>query len=150
MGIAWTDTVKEIAGCKLHVSRGGSGRAVLVLHHDIGTPDRLPFYDALAAANDVIIPRHPGFGKQERPEWLRQAQPSWWAAWQRPARPVPVLAQVSRPVRAMRMPTSLSHFVPSTTSRREPTCQVIWLIVTFSLACGIIMRRVGRGKSTNE
>ena len=71
MSVVWTDTVKEIAGTKMHVSRAGSGPTVLVLHHDIGTVDRLPFYDALAAKYDVLIPHHPGWGKSERPQWLR-------------------------------------------------------------------------------
>ena len=71
MSVAWTDTVKEIAGIKLHLARAGSGPTVLVLHHDIGTVDRLPFYDALAAKFDVVIPHHPGWGKSERPQWLR-------------------------------------------------------------------------------
>ena len=47
-GTRWTETVVEIAGSKMHLARAGSGRPVLVLHHDIGTPDHLPFYDALA------------------------------------------------------------------------------------------------------
>ncbi|MDR3536207.1 MAG: alpha/beta hydrolase [Acetobacteraceae bacterium] len=71
MSVAWTDTVKEIAGGKLHLSRAGSGPTILVLHHDIGTPDRLPFYDALAARFDVLVPQYPGWGKSDRPEWLR-------------------------------------------------------------------------------
>src|SRR6185437_8867688 len=71
MSIAWTDTVTEIAGTKMHLSRAGRGRPVLVLHHDIGTPDRLPFYDTLAAQYDVLVPHHPGWGKSERPQWLR-------------------------------------------------------------------------------
>jgi pimeloyl-ACP methyl ester carboxylesterase len=71
MSVVWTDTVKEIAGIKLHVTRGGSGPTVLVLHHDIGTVDRLPFYDALAARFDVVIPHHPGWGRSERPQWMR-------------------------------------------------------------------------------
>src|ERR1700733_12429537 len=71
MSVAWTDTVKDIAGGKLHISRAGSGAPVLLLHHDIGTPDRLPFYDALAERFDVIVPHHPGWGKSERPQWLR-------------------------------------------------------------------------------
>ncbi len=71
MSVVWTDTVREIAGIKLHVIRGGSGPAVLVLHHDIGTLDRLPFYEALAETFDVLIPHHPGWGKSERPHWLR-------------------------------------------------------------------------------
>jgi pimeloyl-ACP methyl ester carboxylesterase len=71
MSVVWTSMVKEIAGSRLHVSRSGSGPTVLVLHHDIGTVDRLPFYDALAAKFDVLVPHHPGWGKSERPEWLR-------------------------------------------------------------------------------
>ncbi len=67
----WTDTVKEIAGLKLHMSRGGSGAPILVLHHDIGTVDTLPCYDALAEHHDVLIPHHPGWGKSERPAWMR-------------------------------------------------------------------------------
>ena len=53
----WTETVKEIAGLKLFLSRGGSGAPVLVLHHDIGTVESLPFYDNLAKEFDVLVPR---------------------------------------------------------------------------------------------
>lgn len=71
MSVAWTETVRDIAGTKMYLKRAGKGPAVLVLHHDIGTPDSLAFYDALAAKYDVIVPHHPGWGKSERPEWLR-------------------------------------------------------------------------------
>src|SRR5215210_2717847 len=71
MSVNWTGTVKQIAGINLHLTRGGSGPTVLVLHHDIGTVDRLPFYDALAEKFSVLIPHHPGWGKSERPQWLR-------------------------------------------------------------------------------
>ena len=71
MTMAWTETTHEIAGGKLHLSRAGSGRPVLVLHHDIGTPDRLPFYDTLAGSFDVLVPHHPGWGKSERLNWMR-------------------------------------------------------------------------------
>ena len=55
----WDETVVELTGVKLHVARAGSGRPVLVLHHDIGSPQRLDFYDALARRFDVIVPHHP-------------------------------------------------------------------------------------------
>jgi pimeloyl-ACP methyl ester carboxylesterase len=71
MSVEWTEVVREIAGVKLHMSRAGRGPAVLVLHHDIGTVDRLPFYDALAEKFDVLVPHHPGWGKSERAQWLR-------------------------------------------------------------------------------
>jgi pimeloyl-ACP methyl ester carboxylesterase len=69
--VVWTDSSAAIAGTKIHVSRGGSGPTLLVLHHDIGTLDRLPFYDMLAENFDVLIPHHPGWGQSERPQWLR-------------------------------------------------------------------------------
>ena len=68
---AWSEHTIELGEVKLRYRRGGSGRPVLVLHHDIGTLDDLPFYDALAARFDVIVPRHPGFGDPERPQWMR-------------------------------------------------------------------------------
>jgi len=70
----WDETVIELAGVKLHLARAGSGRPVVVLHHDIGSPDRLPFYDELASHFDVLIPHHPGYGKSERPQWLRNVR----------------------------------------------------------------------------
>jgi pimeloyl-ACP methyl ester carboxylesterase len=67
----WSEHNIELGDLKLRLLRGGSGHPVLVLHHDIGTPDHVPFYDALAARFDVIVPHHPGFGVPERPGWLR-------------------------------------------------------------------------------
>ena len=71
MSVAWTETAHQIAGGTLHLMRGGSGRPLLILHHDIGSPDRLPFYDALAGSFDVLVPHHPGWGKSQRLEWMR-------------------------------------------------------------------------------
>jgi pimeloyl-ACP methyl ester carboxylesterase len=70
----WNASVVEIAGSKMHLARAGGGRPVLVLHHDSGTPDRLPFYDELAGRFDVLVPHHPGYGKSERPQWLRNVR----------------------------------------------------------------------------
>jgi pimeloyl-ACP methyl ester carboxylesterase len=72
MAAEWSERTVELGDVKLRLARAGSGRPVLVLHHDIGTPERLPFYDALAARFDVLVPTHPGFGsKSERAQWLR-------------------------------------------------------------------------------
>jgi pimeloyl-ACP methyl ester carboxylesterase len=46
----------------------------LVLHHDIGSPAQLPFYDALAQHFKVMVPHHPGYGRSERPAWLRSVR----------------------------------------------------------------------------
>src|SRR5437660_4328939 len=70
----WNETAVELTGVKLHVARAGGGRPVLVLHHDIGSPERLGFYDALARRFDVIVPHHPGYGRSERPQWLRSVR----------------------------------------------------------------------------
>ncbi len=70
--VAWTDQIVEAAGVKLNLSRAGSGRKLLFLHHDIGTPNRLPVYDELARHFDVLLPHHPGWGlSTDRPAWLR-------------------------------------------------------------------------------
>ena len=71
----WSERRVDLGGLKLNVARGGAGRPLLVLHHDIGTPDRLPFYEALADRFDVIVPTHPGYGeKSERASWLRHTR----------------------------------------------------------------------------
>jgi len=67
----WVSRTIPIAGVALHVARAGSGAPLLLLHHDIGAPERLPFYDALARDFTVLLPSHPGFDKSERPSWLR-------------------------------------------------------------------------------
>ncbi|MBV9860679.1 MAG: alpha/beta hydrolase [Alphaproteobacteria bacterium] len=71
MAAEWSEREIDLAGSKLSLMRAGRGRPVFVLHHDIGTPGRLPFYEALAARFDVVVPYHPGYGKSERLGWLR-------------------------------------------------------------------------------
>lgn len=71
---AWSETTHTIAGCDVFLARAGKGRPILVLHHDTGTLERLPFYDSLAEKYDVLIPHHPGYGRSQRPEWLRSVR----------------------------------------------------------------------------
>lgn len=73
-GVNWTDSTIEAAGTRIHVSRAGRGRPLLVLHHETGTLDRLPFYDALAARYDVLVPHHPGYSRSPRPDWMRSVR----------------------------------------------------------------------------
>ncbi len=70
----WRTSDPVIAGSALHVMRCGDGAPVLILHHDIGTLDRTPFYDALSRQFDVVVPHHPGHGRSERPEWMRSVR----------------------------------------------------------------------------
>jgi len=74
MAVAWTETRIGAAGVTMHLAEAGSGPPLLVLHHDIGSPAQLPFYDALARRFRVLVPHHPGFGRSERPAWLRSVR----------------------------------------------------------------------------
>ena len=69
--IVWESEIVHVAGIALHVARAGSGEPVVVLHHDIGSPERLPFYDALAQRFTVLLPSHPGYDRSARPDWMR-------------------------------------------------------------------------------
>jgi pimeloyl-ACP methyl ester carboxylesterase len=71
---AWSETTHKIAGSDVVLARAGKGRPILVLHHDTGTLARLPFYDALAAKYDVLVPHHPGYGRSQRPDWMRSVR----------------------------------------------------------------------------
>src|SRR5947207_12867867 len=66
MAVAWNEQREQLGEVKLRWWRGGAGRPALMLHHDIGTPDRLPFYDALPKKFDVIMPIHSDFGEPSR------------------------------------------------------------------------------------
>jgi pimeloyl-ACP methyl ester carboxylesterase len=71
---AWAERTVEIAGTKIHMTRGGSGPPVLVLHRDIGMPATSMFCNELAGSADVIVPHHPGWGRSQRPEWMRSVR----------------------------------------------------------------------------
>ena len=69
--VSWSRSEARPAGIALQMTRAGTGRPLLVLHHDTGMPERLEFTDALAARHDVVVPFHPGFGVSARPDWMR-------------------------------------------------------------------------------
>jgi pimeloyl-ACP methyl ester carboxylesterase len=70
----WVSESSPVAGISMQVARGGTGAPLLVLAHDIGTLDRLPFYDALARRFTVLVPSHPGYDGSQRPEWMRSVR----------------------------------------------------------------------------
>jgi pimeloyl-ACP methyl ester carboxylesterase len=72
--MTWTSETVSIAGASVHVTRAGDGPPLLALHHDIGTPEGLPFYDALARDFTVLLPSHPGYDRSERPQWMRNVR----------------------------------------------------------------------------
>ena len=73
--VEWKETLIQAGGVKVCLRRAGKGRPLLILHHDSGSLPRLPFYDGLAAAFDVLMPHHPGSGDAyERPTWMRSVR----------------------------------------------------------------------------
>ncbi len=64
----------DVAGGQVHLLRGGAGDPLLVLHHDIGNPGWLPFYQDLAREFAVYVPSHPGYGQSSRPSWMRSVR----------------------------------------------------------------------------
>lgn len=69
--LAWQESHVAVAGLQLRLRRAGRGQPLLVLHRDIGTPDQLPIYAALAERYDLLLPEHPGYGASERAAWMR-------------------------------------------------------------------------------
>jgi len=72
--VSWESETVHVAGTALHLARAGTGAPLLVLHHDVGSPERLPFYDALAQHFTVLIPSHPGYDRSARPDWMRNVR----------------------------------------------------------------------------
>jgi pimeloyl-ACP methyl ester carboxylesterase len=72
--LAWTTEEVRVAGSSVRLRTAGRGAPLLVLHHDIGTPEQLPFYDALAQRFTVLLPSHPGYDGSERPPWMRSVR----------------------------------------------------------------------------
>jgi len=73
-GVDWKTSTVEAGGTSVHLRRAGKGHPLVVLHHETGTLDDLPFYDALAANYDVLVPHHPGYSRSPRPDWMRSAR----------------------------------------------------------------------------
>jgi pimeloyl-ACP methyl ester carboxylesterase len=70
----WALERAQVAGQTLSYRRAGTGDPLLLLHHDIGSPPDVPFYERLARRFTVYAPSHPGYEGSERPEWLRSVR----------------------------------------------------------------------------
>ena len=71
---SFTDEMVEVAFGKVHVMKAGAGNPLVVYQDDLGSPGWLPFYTQLAQSFTVYVPSHPGFGKSERPDWMRNVR----------------------------------------------------------------------------
>ncbi len=43
-----TEEMIEVVSSKVHLRKGGSGEALVILHDDVGSPGWLPFYEELS------------------------------------------------------------------------------------------------------
>jgi pimeloyl-ACP methyl ester carboxylesterase len=57
-------------GLTLRVDERGSGRPILVLHGGAGLQSVSGFAEALSRRAHVLVPTHPGFEGEPRPEWF--------------------------------------------------------------------------------
>ncbi len=64
----------DVIGEKIRWLKKGSGEPLLVLHHEIGNPGWLPFYERLSEKFAVTVPDFPGWGQSERPLWMRSVR----------------------------------------------------------------------------
>ncbi len=56
---------------KVRSFRQGSGSTILFLHGAAGISGWLPFFERLSAKHDVLVLEHPGFGKSDGPDTIR-------------------------------------------------------------------------------
>lgn len=61
----------RVFGQNMHLEKGGSGEALVVLHHEIGSAGWTALHEQLARDFTVYAPDLPGYGKSERLEWAR-------------------------------------------------------------------------------
>lgn len=71
MAEQWREETIRVGETNLVVVKGGTGKPLLVLHEELGHPGWLKWHAALAKDHTLVIPLHPGFGKTEAPEWIR-------------------------------------------------------------------------------
>ena len=71
---SFTDEMVKVGFGNVHLMKGGTGSRLVIFQDDLGSPGWLPFYEKLAQRFTVYVPSHPGFGKSERPAWMRNVR----------------------------------------------------------------------------
>lgn len=74
MTTTWTTETVRLGATPLRLRKAGSGAPLVILNHEIGTPETLPFYDELAKQFTVYRPTHPGYDGSDRPGWMRNVR----------------------------------------------------------------------------
>jgi pimeloyl-ACP methyl ester carboxylesterase len=70
----FTEEFVQLDYGKVYLMKGGTGKPLVIFQDDLGSPGWIPFYEELASKFTVYVPSHPGFGKSERPDWMRSAR----------------------------------------------------------------------------
>ena len=69
--IRWAEESLSVAGVQLSMVKGGSGRALVIFHDELGYPGWMTWNESLAHDHTLHIPLQPGFGKTPRLDWVR-------------------------------------------------------------------------------
>src|SRR3954469_11828652 len=69
--MAVTERKHPVRDIAVRMRHGGAGEVLMFLHGAAGLPAWSPFFDALAAQFEVMMPEHPGFGSSDHPPWIR-------------------------------------------------------------------------------
>jgi pimeloyl-ACP methyl ester carboxylesterase len=69
--ITSAEEIVSVAGAKLVIVKGGSGKPILIFHDELGYPGWMTWNETLAHERTLFIPLQPGYGKTPRLEWVR-------------------------------------------------------------------------------
>ena len=65
------EEVVSVAGERLAIVKGGSGKPLLIFHDELGYPGWMSWNETIAHERELLIPLQPGFGKTPKLEWVR-------------------------------------------------------------------------------
>ena len=74
MTTTWSTETVRLGATSVRVRKAGTGAPLVILNHEIGTPETLPFHDELAKQFTVYRPTHPGYDGSDRPDWMRNVR----------------------------------------------------------------------------
>ncbi len=66
-----SEDVLNVAGERLAIVKGGSGKPLLIFHDELGYPGWMTWNETMAHERELLIPLQPGYGKTPKLEWVR-------------------------------------------------------------------------------
>ena len=67
---AVTEETIQVANTNIHLTKGGSGEPLLVLHGELGFTGWLSYHERLSQSHSLYIPSHPGYGESPALDWI--------------------------------------------------------------------------------